>query len=175
VSVVNVSLGLECPFRPCHVHRLRTQCGVVVDLLPDIYTQLPSRCSSLCCPFHHLSIRSIAPLSPLGGPQLIHLLHALFELVVLALLIRMSLVLCQISFRLLALPFYRMFAHLALPRQIELLVPTPVQRDEQVCAGIAVCERESGGAHFFACGFCEYIRTAACGWRRGGTDLPARR
>jgi hypothetical protein len=39
---------------------------------------------------------SIAPLSSLGGPQLVHLLHALLELDVLALFVRMSLVLQRV-------------------------------------------------------------------------------
>jgi hypothetical protein len=39
---------------------------------------------------------SIAPLSALGGPQLVHLLHALLELDILALFVRMSLVLQRV-------------------------------------------------------------------------------
>jgi hypothetical protein len=56
----------------------------------DIYTQR-SFPSYLETP--HSTYGSVASLSVLGGPQLVHLLHALLKLLVLAFLIRVSLVL----------------------------------------------------------------------------------
>ena len=56
-------------------------------------------------------------------------------------------------------------AHLALPRQVELFLPTPVQRDEQVCARVSVGQRQAGGAHLLAGGL--WSRTSVKGGQWG--------
>ena len=105
---------------------------------------------------------SITPRPTLGRPYLIHLLHPLLELLILALLVRMSLGLriniscpCPIPHgHILPRSFdaSRLLSYLTLPRQVIFLEPTAVQRDEQVGAAITVGEGESGGGHFFAGG-----------------------
>merc|ERR1712072_932408 len=70
-----------------------------------------------------------SPLLPLLlRPDLVHLLHALLELLVLALLVAVSLV-------------------TAPPRQVVVVVSALVEGDEQVGALVAVGEREFGRAH----------------------------
>lgn len=106
----------------------------------------------------------VTPLPTLRRPQLIHLRNPLLELLVLAFLIAVSL--CLPIYQPLLNPNPDPFppdpypssksvigngAYLTLPRQIILLVPTPVQRDKQVRTAIAVGDRKAAFGHGFSC------------------------
>jgi hypothetical protein len=109
----------------------------------------------------HVNAWLVASPSVLGCPQLVHLLHALLELLVLAFLIRVSLVLRSVSFPWPSPSQTVEQPYLALPWQVELLVPTPVQRDEKMCARVSVGQGQSGGAHLLAGGLCCAVSTCA--------------
>jgi hypothetical protein len=75
--------------------------------------------------------------------QLVHLCDPLLELLILALLIAVSLCLQSPTVS----PNYHHFSskvltYLTLPREVELFVPTAIQRYKEVCTAISVCKRE---------------------------------
>ena len=75
----------------------------------------------------------VASRSILGCPQLVHLGHAHLKLFILALLVRVTFVLQDIS-QLKPRVVRSGHWYLALPRQVVLLMPAAVQGNQKVCA-----------------------------------------
>ena len=106
------------------------------------------------------AIKLIAPDTILGRSQLIHLGNALFEFLVLALFVAMSLVLWRCDINQCASSKATMnmaegrSAYLALPRKVVFGLSASVQWDQEVCTRVTVCQRETSIRHFLPGGSC---------------------
>lgn len=85
----------------------------------------------------HFCLHLVTPRSVLRRPDLVHLSHALLELVVLALLVAVSFILSSLQQADLG-HVERPLTYHTLPRQIKFVVPTLVQRYEEMGAAISV-------------------------------------
>lgn len=97
--------------------------------------------------------RSIAPRTPLGCPELAHLLRSLLKLLVLAFLVAMSLVLDGGTYQAPVLSrgtTGQACTYDAFPRQIVVVETTFVEGDEEVGATVAICQGEFCIPHLLA-------------------------
>lgn len=62
------------------------------------------------------------------------------------------------------------WAYLALPGQVVLLLPTPVEGNQQMCAGVAVGQRQAGGAHLSARSLCLSASVTCLGGTGGARE-----
>lgn len=128
-------------------------CCLSPQLRSDMYTA--TRRFALF-PSHNF-MASVAPLAVLGRPELVHLGDSLLELDVLAFLVAVALVLESKGVSSAIAPRARpplwttqLTTYFALPRQKVGIRATPVERDQQVGAAVAVGHGELRSAHLLA-------------------------